>query len=688
MGLLELKTDLKSLKYGKDRIGGGDSGQPYIQTDINTVDQGLNRLRLTRFDDGLVRGGVVGATNASIVDTLRIGKFLTDVPQGPLFIVKQVGLQFSNPKLETRRINIGGSAGSGLLGFVNNVANTLNTTFGPTRIYNLGINTLAQIPVNAFGKHLNRHGLTPVQDDNTKYLAVARFNNENNGNRLVLLKDKLLNRPYDDVLQSRAFTTFNNLLSTAGSIFGFTNPLKSLTERQLSIDDYLGGPGSVYGIGRTLIRRYDYTDTKKNLIPFQKDRGVVDYAQTLGLSDLYFSGQNVVVPLFGGFLPPLRLNIDKITDINGANNIDLANPTKKPTQIDQNVINYTPGSTVVQKYTKLRETVDKLSQKEEIIRSNVSNDRVFTRILPLHTPEETNIDKSSPDFRYYGTPKINSDFSQAEYTNTNQFSRLDADILTVAFRIIDPFTLNGDRILLSAYMNGFKDSFNATWNETNYVGRAESFYVYNKFKRSVSFNLQIPCFNREQLFEKHRGLGQLAATTAGSYDNNFLGGVLIKLNVGNYIVGEYGILNSLDYSIPNDASWDILPDGRLSMLLDASFNFTIVHKDLPEYKQGEGMFKYLTNPKTAFLPSITNPDSFVADNYPTSSAAIGREIINIRSTPVGITQNSPLNTTPQSGPLAAKQPPEPRINTRNIQPGQFNTRINFPTTQPRNIFGR
>ena len=34
MGLIDLKTDLKSLRYGKDTLGGGDSGQPYVQTPI------------------------------------------------------------------------------------------------------------------------------------------------------------------------------------------------------------------------------------------------------------------------------------------------------------------------------------------------------------------------------------------------------------------------------------------------------------------------------------------------------------------------------------------------------------------------------------------------------------------------------------------------------------------------------
>ena len=166
MPLLDLKTDLKSLKYGKDRPGGGDSGQPYQKVDINTVDSGFNRLRMTKFDDGLIRGGIIGAANASIVDTLRIGKFLTDLPKGPLWIVKQVGLQLSNPKLETRKF----PSGPGILGTLGAIANLVQDKIGigPTRIYNLGINTLAQVPVNALGIHFDRHDLLPVQDKNTK----------------------------------------------------------------------------------------------------------------------------------------------------------------------------------------------------------------------------------------------------------------------------------------------------------------------------------------------------------------------------------------------------------------------------------------------------------------------------------------------------------------------------------------
>ena len=89
MPLLDLKTNLKSLKYGADQLGGGSSGEPYITVDINNVDKEFNQIRLNSFDDGLIRGGNVGATNASVVDTLRISKFFTD------YICRCVGFKTS-----------------------------------------------------------------------------------------------------------------------------------------------------------------------------------------------------------------------------------------------------------------------------------------------------------------------------------------------------------------------------------------------------------------------------------------------------------------------------------------------------------------------------------------------------------------------------------------------------------------
>ena len=174
-------TSLKSLKFGQ--TGGVGDTKPYIVTDINTVDRGFNSFRMTKFDDGFIRGGAVGSLNAGLTDTVRIGKFLTDFPKGPLFITKQVGLQLSNPRLETKQLptNKTGTSFIGRIGAtVLNLANKINNLVGgPTRIYNLGINTLAQVPLNALGGHIVRHGFLPVQNETQKYFSVVTENNKN-----------------------------------------------------------------------------------------------------------------------------------------------------------------------------------------------------------------------------------------------------------------------------------------------------------------------------------------------------------------------------------------------------------------------------------------------------------------------------------------------------------------------------
>jgi hypothetical protein len=381
MPLIDLKTNLKSLKYGNDQPGGGSSDQPYIKVDINNVDSGFNRFRMAKLDDGLVRGGIVGAANAAVTDTFRIGKFLTDLPKGPLWIVKQVGLQLSNPKLESRAPKTG-------IGFIDRLATVFNDKIGigPTRIYNLGINTLAQVPVNALGIHFNRHGLLPVQDDNTKYLAVVKNNNLSTGttnaklspnstNRLLKYTEKLLPVSPPKIKPTGFLKQLLSLIPGA-SLF--------IKPQQMMIDEYIGGPGSVYGIGKTFIKRYDYTSNGINNQQPQ-NKGEVNYYNVLGLSTQYFTPYSNPITnpksvglLFGTQnasalsrqgLTPTGIITSTPNQIRVSNNIDINNPTAVPSQINNNTAvkyaqnipagaNGTSNSPTLRKYQELRSQID------------------------------------------------------------------------------------------------------------------------------------------------------------------------------------------------------------------------------------------------------------------------------------------------------------------------------------------
>ena len=597
--LIRLKTDLKSLKYGKDRPGSSNSGQPYITTVIP------NRSPfVSTSDDGFIRGGMTTADRSSLIDKERISRFFKDKPKGPLFIQRQIGLQFSNPKLEVKKYP---SGGEGLIGGVLSLAastfNVVNELIpGPTRLYNNGFNTLAQIGANAFGQHFNRHGLSLVQDDNSKYLSVAKFNNENGNNRLVGLKNKLLKEnSLDNILSNRFLNSVNFIVGNINALLGTRISTVGLQAPELTIDNYQGGPGSVYGRGRTLIRRFDITNSGSNKYSFID---TLDTSRIQTLSRLYSNAPDpAITQAISSFLG-LPRPIDKIrvdapsvqTAIPYTSNIPAgANPYRSST------------SPTARLYSDIKSAVEKLRRNASVV--SIEHDQKTLK---------------STNYAYYGKKKVFNSNSIAIYGNTIQFERADADILTADFYIINPFNQVEDLIKFSAYMKGFKNNFDATWGEYNYIGRSESFYTYGKFKSSVSFTLDIPCFNKEQLLEKHRALGQLAATTAGAYNDNnqLLSGILLKVKIGKYLDNEYAILNSISYDIPDDSSWDI--DEKLAMYLKVNISLTIIYKNLPQYKKNEGFFKQLRD---------TNP-SFLNPNYKTVLASSNPNSNNTTPNPI------------------------------------------------------
>ena len=248
--LVDLKTNLKSLKYGSDRPGGGWSGQPYIQFPIednttpSTIVEFYTKNR-TSLDFPARGGGVtyqVGTqtyTLASQIDKSRIKKFFEDKPRGAAFIQKQIGLQLSNPKIETGNTLAGITQGAPLSGLLEN-----------TRVYNNGKNTLEQVGVEGTGVHLTRHGTMPFNILEKNYAATVgaqnKFNNSSQNRLLILQRLKMTKSPtqFSNPANVLDINTVNNL---------------GISLNKNLLFQYLGGPGSTYGIGSTTIKRSDDT---------------------------------------------------------------------------------------------------------------------------------------------------------------------------------------------------------------------------------------------------------------------------------------------------------------------------------------------------------------------------------------------------------------------------------------------
>ena len=184
--------------------------------------------------------GTQSFTVSSKIDRSRIKKFFEDKPRGTAFIQKQVGLQLSNPKIETGNTLFGIPQGIPYPGLLEN-----------TRVYNLGQNTLAQVGVSGTGFHAIRHGLVPFNPYQKFYYDIVNKQNVTNqkvSNRLLNLA--ALKMTTGDPFANPANVPDINLVNTLG-----------ISLNRNMIFQYLGGPSSVYGVGTTTIPRV--VDTTK-----------------------------------------------------------------------------------------------------------------------------------------------------------------------------------------------------------------------------------------------------------------------------------------------------------------------------------------------------------------------------------------------------------------------------------------
>ena len=218
MPLIDLTTNLRDLKFGRDRVDGGSSNQPYVQSDIPALDkepEGLGYLS----QDFVVRGGLKAVTN-SVKDVERLSKYFSDIrnPSGLLFIAKQNLLSRLSVKTQTSDLILNDGIYSSL--------STLATAGGSAV---LGLHTDKQIRLSD-------------KYESKVYESKVKGNVEwKNNSRLFQLQNSIVNNKNDYTLGGIGIGN-----SKIGGIK--LNPDPSILLK------YGGGPESPLGIGNTNIR--------------------------------------------------------------------------------------------------------------------------------------------------------------------------------------------------------------------------------------------------------------------------------------------------------------------------------------------------------------------------------------------------------------------------------------------------
>jgi len=621
MGLIDLKTDLKSLRFGKDVIGGGNSNQPYVVTPIPEGFAGVGR---TGGPDFLLRGGTL-LPKVVVQDVSRLTKMFFDFrsPSGPLFIVKQNVLSLTNVNSSAgyvaweavtrdRSGNFFQRAGSAISTFLKNNVAINQGIYTP-------LSTLGQAIGSPLGVHLNKQGINPLKsttkgslDGNTPlglptYLnTIASGGDEGNKSRLVGLVSKITENAQGNQLLYKytggpgatlgVGTTSIMMLGDqrTGRNNANANQLifKVLDNAKVGADGKLQYKGSEYTPGLNKSKNITGTADINATANIQLAYGTsIKYFSTLSSTDQttylnnakFFNANDVVVPLSPSVYQSgdgLVTNLEALKSGAGdpitrlvftQEEINFQEPLSKsgkiePINFSAEVLAYNDAAAQF-----IPKTISYTSQNIETRvnlgnpgkRGNLSSYVVGKRELfgtngrKTLTEGLTEVDIIKNSYFKNAADKINA-FPLYQSENVTG-NTFKNDLVKFRIGVIDSDNpTNKTFIHFRAFIDSFSDNYSSDWSSQKYMGRGENFYKYNGFDRQISLSWTVAATSKQELIPMHQKLNYLASVCAPDYSKaGYMRGNLISLTIGGWCYEQVGIMKGLNLEIPNDSPWEI-----------------------------------------------------------------------------------------------------------------------------------
>jgi hypothetical protein len=523
----------RTIPFGRDRVGGKDSNQPYIKKGLLNVS-----LDSAFYNDFTIRGGILAPLNA-LEDVARLTKYFADIknPKGLLFLAKENILSRIGTKTEASK---GAGYGGGGLN---------EGAYTP-------LSTIGQALVGFAGGHLNKQGLDPTglyqQNSINKYQSIIAEDqikkNDSTNNRLILLS-----KPTETDLLNQFVSFTTGLLGISGTQYKPTED---------TLIQYGGGPGSVLGFGSTKIKYATKNDgnpltvfdskNSSNLVNAKGARYKTwDYSlinsQLLNLDgNINQDFRQTIIDISPEGAPTFLSHFPDYENLNIEDNLNLGNPGKR----SRNRSSYTRGSDG-------GKALDKLNASY-IYKSNVDNGYeskgIYSDIIPFIISILNN------DSQVGGSYRKNMHFRAFIDSFSDSY---DADW--------SPIEYMGRAEKLYKY-KGFGRKISMAFTVVA-QSREEITAMYDKLNFLAS---------------------SLAPEYLDSETSGYMAGNIAYITLGGYINDQPGIINSLTFDIPEESPWEIGIDDdgeRLDvadvrqvphMIKVTGFNFTPIHKFRPE----------------------------------------------------------------------------------------------------------
>lgn len=181
-------------------------------------------------------------------------------------------------------------------------------------------------------------------------------------------------------------------------------------------------------------------------------------------------------------------------------------------------------------------------------------------------------------------------------------------------------------LVFRGFYQSLSDTYNASWGDNSYIGRAESLYTYSKFSRALSFSFKVPIFSAVEQGPVYDKVNTFLSYTAPSYsENGFPKGTIIKLEIGDFIHVN-GVINSIGMSVAQDVPWsEGLSEILLPQVIDLTVNFSAIHSFIPQVITA-GTRPYIAPGNTPGEAPIILPARESVFSYNTTNRSFGPQL--------------------------------------------------------------
>jgi hypothetical protein len=148
----------------------------------------------------------------------------------------------------------------------------------------------------------------------------------------------------------------------------------------------------------------------------------------------------------------------------------------------------------------------------------------------------------------------------------------------------------GAYILFRAYLEGLTESVSPSWASTNYIGRSEPVWIYERAEREISFTLKLVAQTHDELKVIYQKLNKLTSLCYPEYEDDTYGKNRMKPPLTQFRLGDLygsskkgmlGFIKALSYNVDNTSPWETKPTERVPRHISAAITYHVIHGTVP-----------------------------------------------------------------------------------------------------------